>query len=154
MALDRIVFGCHRLSWQMMVGEIPDGLHVLHKCDFPSCVNPDHLFLGTHHENMTDRASKCRTHNLLGEPKSHHRLKADQVQAIRTRYANSSLGLKEVATEFEVSTSTVGLIIKCKKWKDVPWPSDEMREAARAKASSRFRMGRTFAIREQEATHA
>jgi len=50
----------HRFSWQLHYGAIPDGMHILHKCDTPLCVRPDHLFLGTHADNMHDFASKGR----------------------------------------------------------------------------------------------
>lgn len=49
-----------RVSWERFVGPIPKGMHVLHKCDVPACINPDHLFLGTHADNMNDRVSKGR----------------------------------------------------------------------------------------------
>ena len=51
----------HRLAWTLAHGEIADGLHVLHRCDRPACVNPDHLALGTHWQNMADRDAKGRT---------------------------------------------------------------------------------------------
>lgn len=54
------VIGAHRFSWQTYKGEIPEGLHILHKCDTPACVNPDHLSLGTHRDNMNDSLLKGR----------------------------------------------------------------------------------------------
>lgn len=61
--LGRKLILTHRASWIIYRGEIPEGMCVCHKCDVPNCINPDHLFLGTKHENNTDMKAKGRAKN-------------------------------------------------------------------------------------------
>lgn len=88
----------HRISWELYNGPIPDGLLVCHRCDTPGCVNPDHLFLGTHQDNSRDMIAKGRG----GRTK----LKRHQVLDIWHRI-QAGEPIKHLAEEYHV---TPGLI--------------------------------------------
>lgn len=65
MRTNSIKHGTHRLMWEAKNGPIPDGLCVLHRCDVPSCININHLFLGTHKDNVQDAIKKGRMNHLF-----------------------------------------------------------------------------------------
>lgn len=58
----------HRVAWTLFLGPIPPGLCVLHRCDVRACIRPDHLFLGTHAENMGDMVAKGRQATAATHP--------------------------------------------------------------------------------------
>jgi hypothetical protein len=89
----------HRLAWHCYRGLIPSGIHVLHKCDVPLCVNPDHLFLGTQVDNMKDRKRKGR--NALFSGERHGMAKLTNAQADEIR--RSSISAKDAAKLYGVT---------------------------------------------------
>jgi hypothetical protein len=107
----------HRFSWVLHNGPIPDDLCVLHRCDVPRCIRPDHLFLGTRRENVHDMSAKGR--QARGERNRHAKLTEVQVMEIRARYEPRSRtnGAVALGCEFSVHYKTIRGIVAGRKWK-------------------------------------
>lgn len=95
----------HRVSWEIYRGKIPDGLLVLHKCDLTCCINPDHLFLGTHSDNMFDCGKKGRS-NKKGSINGNAKIDEETVRIIRRAPRRPGL-LKELSERFGIHRMTV-----------------------------------------------
>lgn len=105
----RVVEGfslAHRVSYEFAYGPIPKGKWVLHNCDNRGCVNPEHLFLGTHTDNMRDMHSKGRGRSILGP--------VEAAEIRRRRKAGEKRGL--LATEYGISVAQVKNITIGRSW--------------------------------------
>ncbi len=119
----------HRLSWELENGKIPDGLHVLHKCNNPLCVKPDHIYLGTQKDNVGD-AITLGTHistrrsplfgdiDQCGEKNPSAKLTRFQVGGIR-RSRGDGMTIKELSNLYSISKSQIQRIISNESWKDI-----------------------------------
>jgi len=122
----------HRVVWEMENDPIPDGLHVLHQCDNPSCVKLDHLFLGTHADNMADMKRKGRSAGASGDrngarlyPERLKRgtdvansiLDPQKAQEIRRLY-NRGCRQVDLASMFGISQPTVSQVVRGVTWRE------------------------------------
>jgi len=103
----------HRVAFGLV--NIPSGLFVCHHCDNPKCCNTDHLFLGTHQDNVDDRENKGRNRPPKGELQGRSKLTETQVLNIRA----SSLTQKELSGIYDVHPSAIHLIKARKNWKHI-----------------------------------
>lgn len=111
----RTTLKAHRASWILHVGPLNDEQHVLHRCDTPACVNPDHLFLGTNADNVADRCIKGRSARIRGSQQGRSKLTEDDAAVIfldPRPYA-------EIAKDFAISKGPVAAIKAGKLWTHV-----------------------------------
>lgn len=107
----------HRVTWEEVNGPIPEGAYVLHSCDTPACVNPDHLFLGNQDDNMKDAAGKGRVRK--GEEHHNAKLTSDKVLKIVSLRRDKGATYKELSERFGVDYSHVWNICNGNAWNHV-----------------------------------
>lgn len=101
----------HRFAYEIAVGPIPKGQSVLHHCDNPSCVRPDHLFIGTHMDNMQDAMRKDRKYT--DHPNS--KLTVEQVRIIKAEL-RKGVSQESLARQFHVNSGTIWFIAHGVTW--------------------------------------
>lgn len=119
----------HRISFLIHYGPIPRGLNVCHTCDVRHCVNPDHLWLGTHADNNADKHAKGRSRcgngvwkngvTPAGVRNGLAKLDDDKVLAIRSAYASSKISQEALAKIYGVSDTLIGNIVRRESWRHI-----------------------------------
>jgi hypothetical protein len=110
----------HRVSWILTNGPIIGDLDVCHRCDVPDCVRPDHLFLGTAHDNIMDCERKGRAVHPRGEAAGKAKLTERQVLCIRALHVPYVTGLTKLARIFHVTPQCINSIVHRITWRHLP----------------------------------
>lgn len=102
----------HRVSYEIHKGPIPVGMCVCHRCDQPSCVNPDHLFLGTRSDNMRDMSRKGRGVNPSAK------MNMELAREIRKIRETTGMLYKDIGKMFGINRAAAGSIGRNASWKE------------------------------------
>ena len=103
--------GAHRVSYEVNIGPLVPGMVVCHRCDNPPCINPAHLFQGTHSDNFRDMQAKGRQNYASGQRHGIAKLTDEQVHAIR-ELAAGGIRYGELALLYGVTSSNIGKIVR------------------------------------------
>ena len=115
---DGKIIRAHRLSWELHNGPFPAELDVCHKCDNPSCVRPDHLFLGTAKDNVADMVHKGRARGGAPRGSLHPQAKLTEAQVvdIRARHTAGAASQRQLAREYGVDRRAIHQVVYRKTW--------------------------------------
>lgn len=119
LGMNRSYYLAHVIAFVLTRFDVAPGMCVLHRCDNPSCVNPNHLFYGTKSDNNSDRSSKGRNGNHQGEANGRAKLTEQNVKDIRRAHQEQSLTYPEIANVYGVSVVAVARICQRKLWSHV-----------------------------------
>jgi hypothetical protein len=121
-----------RLSYEIEIGPIPEGLCVLHECDTPACIEPSHLWVGTNLDNIRDKVEKGRQakgerittgrNTARGERQGRAKLTADNVRQIRALYAEGGISQETLGAMFGVSQVHISRVLRGDSWLHVTHP--------------------------------
>lgn len=129
----------HRVSWELVYGFSPErNVVICHTCDNRSCVNPEHLFLGTDKDNARDKMKKGRHVQAYGNRK----LTIDDVIKIRDMYMTGTYFQKDLAEMFGVGHSAIDKILRLSKWCGIELPAinkDRFNEVRISRKISNFK---------------
>lgn len=105
----------HRFSWELHNGKIPPDICVLHKCDTPACVRPDHLFLGTQLDNVKDMLAKKR--NVKGTMVPQSKINEQVARNIKNAYIRGKTTMEQVAAMFGTNADVVWTVVNGVAWR-------------------------------------
>lgn len=116
----KVVYYAHRIMWEIVNQEIiPAGMNILHSCDNPRCVNPDHLRLGTHKENMQDMHNRGRAYKAFGEQSGAAKLTEKEVIEIRELYKTGEYSTRTLGKRYNVSHRNIVDVVNRKIWSHI-----------------------------------
>ena len=109
----------HRFVFEQKHGSIEDCKFVLHHCDNPGCVNPDHLYLGTKKDNAQDRENRNRGNHLFGTAHARSKLSVSQVRDIRDEFDTDKYSFKQLGKIYGVDGKSIADIVNRRNWQHV-----------------------------------
>ena len=110
------LISAHRYSYSLHNGEIPSGMHVLHHCDNPSCVNPKHLWIGTNYDNVQDKMRKGRDYDKRNAKNPNAKLTLDLADEIRLLYEKGGYTQPQLGRKYGVNRNVIGRIVNNQQW--------------------------------------
>lgn len=107
----------HRFSYLLYIGDIPENMLILHSCNNRACVNPEHLLLGNHTQNMQHRQESNR--QVQGEKHHQAKLTDKKVKEIRKLYSSQKISQKKLSEKYNIGTTQISRIINNQNWRNL-----------------------------------